>query len=149
MRSNDQHLDFDLELAKSESSDNPVYYIQYAHARVSSIFRKLEERGFTFNRAIGEAALVRLVEAPELELLRAITRYEEVLEASARNRAPHLLAHFLRDFAQLFQSYYNAQPIIVEDDEDLRSARLCLCESVRQVLANGLGLLGISAPDRM
>ncbi|MEM9301462.1 MAG: arginine--tRNA ligase [Pseudomonadota bacterium] len=149
MRSNDQHLDFDLELAKSESSDNPVYYIQYAHARVASIFRKLEERGFTFNRAIGEAALGRLSDDAELDILRAINNYREILDAAARNRAPHLLAHYLRDFAQLFQSYYNAQPIIVEDDEDLRSARLCLCAAVRQVLANGLGLLGIGAPERM
>lgn len=149
MRSVDQHLDFDLELAKSETADNPVYYIQYAHARVASLLRKLDERGLSFNLAIGEAALGRLAESGELDLLRSLSQYAETLEAAARNRAPHLLAHYLRDLAQAFQSYYNGSQVLVEDDEDLRCARLCLCLAVQQVLANGLQLLGISAPDRM
>ena len=149
MRSHDQHLDFDLELAKSQSADNPVYYIQYAHARVASLLGKLEERGLSYNQAIGEASLARLTAEHEMTILRELTHYPEILAAAGRKRGPQLLAHYLRDLAQTFQSYYNAEPILVDDDEDLRNARLSLALAVKQVLASGLSLLGVSQPERM
>ncbi|MDJ0653023.1 MAG: arginine--tRNA ligase [Xanthomonadales bacterium] len=148
MRSHDQHLDFDLDLAKSQSQDNPVYYIQYAHARVASMFRKLDDKGYSHNSAIGAAALERLTEPHENTVMRSLAQYPEVISAAARKRAPHLMAHYLRDLAQDFHSYYNAHQVLV-DDEDLRNARLNLSQAVGQVLANGLKLLGVSAPDSM
>lgn len=148
MRSHDQHLDFDLDLAKSRSNENPVYYIQYAHARICSVFRNLEAMDLTHNSAIGEAALDLLTEDRELALLRSASRYPEVIESSARLRAPHLMAHYLGDLATEFHGYYNAHQFLV-DDENLRNARLNLVEATRIVLVNGLGLLGISAPEEM
>ena len=148
MRSHEQHLDFDLDLAKTQSNDNPVYYIQYAHARVCSMFRKLDELGMVYNDAIGEAALDQLVEEQEYAVLRSLAYYPEIIATAARKRAPHQLAHFLRDLAQDFHSYYNAHHILIED-EDLRDARLNLSLAVKQVLANGLDLLGVSAPETM
>ncbi|NOR20896.1 MAG: arginine--tRNA ligase [Xanthomonadales bacterium] len=148
MRSHDQHLDFDLDLAKSKTNENPVYYIQYAHARICSVFRNLEQMNETHNPAIGEAALKLLTEANEINLLRALSRYPEVIESSARLRAPHQLAHYLQALATEFHAYYNSQQFLV-DDENVRNARLNLILATRYVLANGLGLLGISAPDTM
>lgn len=148
MRSHEQHLDFDLDLAKKHSQDNPVYYIQYAHARVASVFRKLEENGWHYNQAIGEAATDRLSEDHEAALLRAIARYPETIANAARNRSPHYVAHYLQDLAQDFHAYYNKHKVLVED-QDLRNARLVLSMAVKQVIANGLKLLGVSAPDRM
>lgn len=148
MRSHDQHLDFDLDLAKSRSNDNPVYYVQYAHARICSVFRNLEGMDLTWNAAIGEAALDKLTEERELALLRAVSRYPEVIESAARLRAPHLMAHYLSDLATEFHGYYNAHQFLV-DDENLRNARLNLVEATRVVLVNGLELLGISAPQEM
>jgi arginyl-tRNA synthetase len=148
MRSHEQHLDFDLDLAKSESNDNPVYYVQYAHARICSVFRNLEQMDLSHNAAIGEAALDQLTEDRELALLRAISRYPEVIESAARLRTPHLLAHYLGDLATEFHGYYNAHQFLV-DDENLRNARLNLIEASRITLGNGLGLLGISAPQEM
>ncbi|MEE4175061.1 MAG: arginine--tRNA ligase [Xanthomonadales bacterium] len=148
MRSHDQHLDFDLDLAKSRSNENPVYYVQYAHARICSVFRNLEGMDLTWNAAIGEAALDQLTEERELALLRAVSRYPEVIESAARLRAPHLMAHYLSDLATEFHGYYNAHQFLV-DDENLRNARLNLVEATRVVLVNGLELLGISAPQEM
>ena len=148
MRSNDQHLDFDLELAKSHSNDNPVYYIQYAHARVCSLFRQLTEKLWTFNRSAADAARTRLVEPAEQELLEEMMRFPEIVEAAAEQRGPQIVANYLRELAASFHSYYNAVPILVEE-EALRSARLGLCLGVKQVLANGLKLLGVSAPESM
>jgi arginyl-tRNA synthetase len=148
MRSHDQHLDFDLDLAKSRSNENPVYYVQYAHARICSVFRNLEGMDMTWNAAIGEAALDQLTEDRELALLRAVSRYPEVIESAARLRAPHLMAHYLSDVATEFHGYYNAHQFLV-DDENLRNARLNLIEATRVVLVNGLALLGISAPEEM
>ncbi len=148
MRSHDQHLDFDLDLAKSRSNDNPVYYIQYAHARISSVFRNLDQMDLTHNIPIGEAALDLLGEAHELELMRAISRYPEVIESAARLRAPHILAHYLDLLATEFHAYYNAHQFLV-DDENLRNARLNLILAAQRVLADGLGLLGIAAPEEM
>jgi arginyl-tRNA synthetase len=148
MRSHEQHLDFDLDLAKSRTNENPVYYIQYAHARICSVFRNLEQMDETHNQAIGEAALNLLTEPNEVLLLRALSRYPEVIESSARLRAPHQLAHYLQALATEFHAYYNSQQFLV-DDENIRNARLNLILATRIVLANGLALLGISAPDTM
>jgi arginyl-tRNA synthetase len=148
MRSNDQHLDFDLELAKSHSNDNPVYYIQYAHARVASVFRQLEEKSYAWDREAGLERLPRLTEMHEKALMSTLSRYPEVIELSASNRAPQHLVHYLRDLANEFHTYYNAHQFIV-DDADLRNARLTLIAATRQVIANGLGVLGVSAPDSM
>jgi arginyl-tRNA synthetase len=148
MRGNDQHLDFDLELAKSHSNDNPVYYVQYAHARVCALMRQLAEKLWSFNRTGADQARALLTHAQEDELLGELMRFPESIEAAAANRAPQVLATYLRELAASFHSYYNAVAILVPE-EDLRSARLGLCLAVRQVLANGLSLLGVSAPEKM
>ena len=148
MRSHEQHLDFDLDLAKSHTNENPVYYIQYAHARICSIFRNLELMNETHNQAIGEAALKLLTEPNEIKLLRALSRYPEIIESAARLRAPHLVAHYLQALATEFHAYYNSQQFLV-DDENIRNVRLNLILSTRIVLADGLKLLGISAPESM
>ncbi len=148
MRSHDQHLDFDLELAKSRASENPVYYIQYAHARIASVFRKLEETGQRHNLAIGESSIHRLDSDHEQELLRSLGRYPEVVESAAERRAAHLLAHYLYELAGQFHAWYNHSHFLV-DDEEVRNARLNLTTATGQVLRNGLSLLGVSAPEEM
>jgi arginyl-tRNA synthetase len=148
MRSNDQHLDFDLELAKSRSNDNPVYYIQYAHARVASVFRQLEEKSFVWDRSAGLTHLAKLTQIHETTLMGTLSRYPEIIELAANNRAPQHVVHYLRDLANEFHTYYNAHQFIVDED-DLRNARLSLIAATRQVIANGLGVLGVSAPDSM
>jgi arginyl-tRNA synthetase len=154
MRSHEQPLDFDLELAKTRSTENPVYYIQYAHARVASVLRQLAERGLAHDAAAGRAALARLTEPHEKRLLTAITRYPEVIELAAATRAPHALVNYLRELATEFHSLYAAgnenpaQRVIVEEAQ-LRDARLALLKGARQVIANGLALLGVSAPEAM
>jgi arginyl-tRNA synthetase len=148
MRKCEQHLDFDLELAKSQSADNPVYYIQYAHARIASVFRQLAEKGLVHDQASGLAHLGRLAESHEVELMDMLSRYAETLESAALAHEPHQLAHYLRELANALHTYYNAHPFIVEDAE-LRDARLALIRATQQVLANGLALLGVSAPERM
>jgi arginyl-tRNA synthetase len=148
MRSHEQHLDFDLDLAKSRANENPVYYIQYAHARIMSVFRELDTRGQRHNQAIGEAAVARLETEHEQQLLRQVGRFPEVIENAARQRAAHVMAHYLHDLAAGFHSWYNATLFLV-DDEDLRNARLNLVAAVGQVLRNGLDLIGVSAPEEM
>lgn len=148
MRSNDQHLDFDLELAKSRSNDNPVYYIQYAHARVCSVFRQLQEKSLSFDSDGGSAELTRLTEIHEKSLMTTLGRYPEIIELAAANRAPQHLVHYLRDLANEFHTYYNAHIFIV-DDEALRNARLFLIAATRTVIANGLRVIGVSAPESM
>ena len=148
MRSHDQPLDFDLELAKSRSNDNPVYYIQYAHARVASVMKQLAARELTFDRADGLANAGLLTGSHEQAVLNSLARYPEALEQSALNRAPHTLVHYLRDLANALHTYYNAEQFIVSDAK-LRNARLALVLGVQQVLRNGLTLLGVSAPESM
>jgi arginyl-tRNA synthetase len=147
-RSNDQHLDFDLELAKSHSNDNPVFYIQYAYARIASVFRQLEEKALQHDMANGLGNLAALGETQEKALLTTLSRYPEVILLAATNRAPQHLVHYLRDLANDFHSYYNAHAFIV-DDAALRDARLTLIHATRIVIANGLGILGVSAPEKM
>lgn len=148
MRKCEQHMDFDLDLAKSQSNDNPVYYIQYAHARVRSVFRQLAEKQLEWDQANGIAGMDALTEAHEDALLVRLSRYPEVVESAAFNHEPHQLSHYLRELANDFHTYYNAHTFIT-DDAGLRNARLCLIEATRQVIANGLQLLGVSAPDTM
>ena len=150
MRSNDQHLDFDLDIATSQSNDNPVYYIQYAHARIAQVFTKLEnEFSLRWDREAGIANLALLVEDHEKTLMTALSRYPEMLEIAAQNRAPQTLVHYLRDLANDFHSWYTAHRFIEVDDPGLREARLTLAKAAGVVIANGLGILGVSAPDTM
>jgi arginyl-tRNA synthetase len=146
--SHDQPLDFDLELAKSRTRDNPVYYIQYAHARVSSVMKQADARGYEYDREEGLANVAFLVGENEQALLKSVTRYPEALELAATNRAPHALAHYLRDLANNFHTYYNAEQFIVPDAK-MRNARLALVEATQQVVRNGLTLLGVSSPETM
>jgi len=148
LRSADQHMDFDLELAKSQSNDNPVYYVQYAHARVCSVFRQLSERGLAWDRRIGESNLECLTQDHEQALLSMLARYPEVVSSAAMGYTPHSLAHYLMDLARDFHTYYNAHQFIIED-QTLCQARLTLVAAVRQVIANGLFILGVSAPETM
>ena len=148
MRGNDQHLDFDLELAKSHSNDNPVYYIQYAHARIASLFRQLKDKGLAYNDGAAVSARKLLTTEAEDILLVELMRFPEMIEAAANGRAPQVMAHHLRDVAAAFHGFYNACPIL-SVEEELRQARLGLCKATQQVLANGLALLGVSAPESM
>ncbi len=148
MRKCEQHLDFDLDLAKSQSSDNPVYYVQYAHARVCSVFRQAGEKGIPVEISSGTTHLELLAEEHEQALLRTLSRYPEVVETAALNEEPHQLVHYLRELAQDFHTYYNAHQFLVEDSS-LRDARLKLILALQQAIRNGLNLLGVSAPERM
>ncbi len=148
MRKSEQHLDFDLDLAKSQSRDNPVYYIQYAYARVCSVVRQLREKEFSRDQQRGLAHLALLSDPHEDALLVALSRYPEVVEAAAISHEPHQLAHYLRELANAFHSYYNECRVLVAED-DLRDARINLSLATRQVIKNGLILLGVSAPEAM
>ncbi|MBK5969618.1 MULTISPECIES: arginine--tRNA ligase [Thiorhodovibrio] len=172
MRRCEQHLDFDLDLAKSQSNDNPVYYVQYAHARIESVLRQAADKGLAIEgtaamaRGVasdpadsgannaespgqqGISQLARLTEPHEQSLLRTLSRYPEVVLAAALESEPHQLTHYLRELATDFHAYYNAHQFIVED-ADLREARGALILAIRQVLRNGLGLIGVSAPEAM
>jgi arginyl-tRNA synthetase len=147
MRRSDSHLDFDLELAKRQSIENPVYYVQYAHARICSILRMAAERGHAVP-GYHEASLDRLTLSEETDLIKSITRFPEVVEGSARSLEPHRLTFYLNGLAALFHSYYNRNKVL-SDDPDVSGARLFLVQSVRIVLQNALGLLGVSAPESM
>ncbi|WP_438969613.1 arginine--tRNA ligase [Methylophaga sp.] len=148
MRGADQHMDFDLELAKSQSNDNPVYYVQYAHARVCSVFRQLAERGQGWDKEEGLKHLARLTESHEEALMTMLAKYPEVLENAALNHTPHMLAHYLTDLARDFHTYYNAHQFII-DDYELCQARLTLITAVRQIIVNALNVMGVSAPESM
>ena len=148
MRKCEQHMDFDLDLAKSQSNDNPVYYIQYAHARVCSVLRQLAEKNMSHDIAAGNENLALLTESHETDLATQLVKYPEVVEKAAVNAEPHLLVHYLRELANQFHTYYNAHQFIVEDD-DIRNARLNLISAASQVIHNGLHLLGVSAPESM
>lgn len=147
-RKPEQHMEFDLDLAKSESNDNPVYYIQYAHARICSVLRQLKERGLTWNEEEGLANLELLTEPHEQSLISLLDRYPDLIEAAANTCDPHQIAFYLRELATGLHSYYNAVQLLCEN-QALRGARLCLLSAVRQVLANGMDLLGVSAPESM
>jgi len=148
MRRSEQHMDFDLKLATSKSNENPVFYVQYAYARVCSVLRQLDEKGWERNLLLGMESLAKLTEEHEILLLGTLGRYPEVLERAALQYEPHLMVHYLRDLAHEFHTYYNAHQFLV-DDASIRDARLNLVCAVKQVLANGLGLLNINAPESM
>jgi arginyl-tRNA synthetase len=144
MRSSESHLDFDLDLAKKESSENPVYYIQYAYARIGSIFRKAQEEGITQSR--NNLALLKAPE--EIDLVKKLLLFPEVLEDSAQSLAPHKVAYYLQELAAQFHVYYN-KCRVVDENKDISGARLYLITCAQTVLGNGLKLLGVSAPERM
>ena len=144
----DTEFVFDVDLALAQSEENPVYYVQYAHARVCSVFRQLREKGLTHDRALGTQHLALLTEAHEKALIRRLTSFGELLAIAARALEPHQIAHYLRELAGDFHTYYNAQKFIV-DDPNLRNARLTLVAATRQVIANGLQVLGVNAPETM
>ena len=146
LRKSEQHMDFDLDLAKSKTNENPVFYIQYAYARISSVFRQVQDKGINFNHKGADLSL--LLEESEKTILRELNRYRGVIETSALQYEPHQLAYYLRDLAAHFHSYYNACPFILED-QNLTLARLSLIYATKQVLENGLHILGVSAPDSM
>jgi arginyl-tRNA synthetase len=148
MRKAEQHLEFDMDLAKSESSANPVYYIQYAHARICNVFKKMNARGLSFDSNESLKYLSRLDEEKEQQIIKLLSRYGEVVLSAATGYEPHQLSFYLRELATDFQSYYDSSQFIV-DDAELRSARLCLVSAIRQVLKNGLNLLGVTAPEEM
>jgi len=148
MRKCEQHLDFDLDLAKSQSNENPVYYIQYAHARICSVFRELNEKNMTHDEPVGEANLALLNSPQESAIMSTLARFPEVVENAAMNYEPHNIPHYLRELANEFHTYYNAQKFIVED-EATRNARLYLIKAVRQVIQNGMRLIGVSTPEAM
>jgi len=147
-RKPDSQLTFDIDLARSQSNDNPVYYVQYAHARICSLLRQAGEKGFAHDAANGLASLDRLDDTPAQDLMRELSRYPEVVEAAGTTLEPHLVAQYLRELANAFHGWYHASPVLVEDAA-LRDARLALALATRQVLANGLDLLGVSAPEKM
>jgi len=146
LRKSEQHMDFDLDLAKSKTNENPVFYIQYAHARICSVFRQANEKGFESN--LEDANLSLLTEEVEKNILRELSRYKSVIESAAIQYEPHQLAYYLRDLATQFHSYYNACTFILED-QDLTQARLSLIHAAKQILRNGLSILGVGAPESM
>jgi arginyl-tRNA synthetase len=144
LRKSDQHLDFDLDLAKSQSNDNPVYYIQYAHARICSVFEQAKQDSTILSTADTSV----LTSTYEAALLKQLSQYPQIVEHAARELSPHLIAFYLKELAGSFHSYYNAEQFLVSD-EKIKLARLALISAVRQVLYNGLTMLGVSAPQKM
>lgn len=147
-RKAEQHMDFDLDLAKSQSKDNPVYYIQYAHARICSMLRKLKDSELQVDSETGFETLRASSHESEIDLAKRLTNYPDQLETAALNLEPHVLTHYLRDLAGDFHAYYNSNKVLV-DDADTRNARVTLSLAVKQVLQNGLKLLGVNAPEQM
>jgi arginyl-tRNA synthetase len=149
MRKADSHLDFDLELAKKESTENPVFYVQYAHARIASVFEQARQKKFILDDLDRQSTeLERLTLREELDLIKAVVQFPEAVENGATQLEPHYLVAYLLDLAGQFHRYYNRYRIISED-EPLTGARLLLVHNVQQALGRGLELLGISAPLRM
>ncbi|MDH3387635.1 MAG: arginine--tRNA ligase [Gammaproteobacteria bacterium] len=146
MRKAEQHMDFDLDLAREQSSDNPVYYLQYAHARICSVRRQCAEKGIEVSTQT--ANLLRLDNEHEQALIKQLSLFPERVESAANRREPHLVVNYLRELANHFHSWYNAHQFIVGDTE-LRDARIALAAAVAQVLRNGLNLMGVSAPEKM
>ena len=148
MRKSDQHMDFDLKLATSKTNENPVYYVQYAHARICSVLRQLDEKGLERDLHLGMENLDKLTEQHETALITMLSKYTEILERSALQHEPHQLIQYLRELANHFHSYYNAHQFLIED-VGLRNARLNLICASKQIFANGLSLLNINTPEAM
>ncbi|MEL1263144.1 arginine--tRNA ligase [Pseudoxanthomonas putridarboris] len=147
-RKPDSQLTFDIDLARQQSNDNPVFYVQYAHARVCSLLRQAAEKGYTYDQGHALNHLALLDDDTSLSLMVELSRYPEVVEAAGESLEPHTIAQYLRDLAYAFHTWYAGTPVLVEDAA-LRDARLALALAVRQALANGLDLLGVSAPEKM
>jgi arginyl-tRNA synthetase len=153
-RRSTSQMTFDLELAKSKTIDNPVYYVQYAHARICSTFRKLDELNRTYDQAEGLSSLSKLVLEQELALMDKMNQYPGLIDIAAKNCEPHVIAHYLRELASALHGYYqagsdNADHRWIVDDQQLCNARMCLIQSVKQVIVNGLGMLAVNAPEKM
>jgi len=153
-RRSTSQMTFDLELAKSKTVDNPVYYVQYAHARICSAFRKLEESGKTYDQALGLNHLDKLTLDQELALMDKMNQYAGLIDIAAKNCEPHVLAHYLRDLASDLHGYYQAGSDSADhrwivDDANLCNARMCLINAVKQIISNGLAMLAVSAPEKM
>lgn len=146
-RKPEQHLDFDLDLAKSQSTENPVYYVQYAHARVCSVFEQAKQRGIDTSK-VCESDSSLLKEEHEKELAKALAKFPEIVATAARNLEPHHIVYYLRNVSNRLHTYYNAHNVLGTERE-LRNARLNLMDATRQVIANGLNLIGVSAPEQM
>ena len=147
-RKPDSQLTFDIDLARQQSNDNPVFYVQYAHARVCSLLRQAGEKGYAYDQTNGLANLARLGDETSLQLMVELSRYPEVVEAAGESLEPHVVAQYLRELAYAFHTWYAGTPVLT-DDAQARDARLALALAVRQALANGLDLLGVSAPEKM
>jgi arginyl-tRNA synthetase len=148
MRKCEQHMDFDLDLAKSQSNDNPVYYVQYAHARICSVFQQAAEQSINLESDPAAVDYALLKEPHEQALITNLAKYPESLEAAALHEEPHQLTHYLRQLANDFHTYYNAHKFLIPQ-APLRNARLQLILATRQVIRNGLSLIGVSAPEKM
>jgi arginyl-tRNA synthetase len=148
MRKSEQPMDFDLELAKAQSNDNPVYYVQYAYARICSVFKQLLDRNEAYDEADGLKNLALLIQPHERQLLNTLSRYPDIIINAAIQYEPHLLTNYLRELAADFHAYYNSHQFLVEEAA-LRNARLALISAAKQILLNGFSLLGITAPESM
>ena len=147
-RKGEQHLDFDLDLAKKQNQENPLYYIQYAHARICSLFQKLNVEKKSYKEKIAIENLNNLNDGLEIEMMKILSQYSEVIAKSAKNYEPHLICYYLRELASSFHSYYNNQKILVENQRELQP-KLFMLSAIRQVIFNGLTILGISSPTSM
>ena len=147
-RKADQHLDFDLDLAKSQTKDNPLYYIQYAHARICGVFETLKKEGRKLNQDLGLDNLDLLNLDKEIEIQKMLLQYPEVISRAAEHSEPHLICYYLKDLSGLFHSYYNSERFLVDNDK-LMNSRLFLLKGTKQVISNGLEILGIDAPQSM
>ena len=147
-RSHDQHLDFNLDLAKSRNNENPVYYIQYAYARIHRVLKELKNNGFAFDKQSGISNLEKLSEKHETDIITKLSDYPSIIEQSAKKKAIHSVANYLVELAQLIHSYYNAHRFIV-DNPELRNARIALITAASYIINNGLYILGVSAPEKM
>ena len=147
-RKADQHLDFDLDLAKSQTKDNPLYYIQYAHARICGVFETLKKEGRKLNQDLGLDNLDLLNLDKEIEIQKMLLQYPEVISRAAKHSEPHLICYYLKDLSGLFHSYYNSERFLVDNDK-LMNSRLFLLKGTKQVISNGLEILGIAAPESM
>ena len=148
-RKSDSHLDFDLELVKQKSMDNPVYYVQYAHARICSVLRKAGERGIAVPEKATEEILAAIEADSELDLIKLLDQFEDVVDSAARQLAPHQISFYVQELASALHSFYANNPILNAKDENVVAARLCLLKSVAKVIRNGLNLVGVEAPESM
>ncbi|MFL2701448.1 MAG: DALR anticodon-binding domain-containing protein, partial [Gammaproteobacteria bacterium] len=144
-RKADQHLEFDLELAKEQTKDNPLYYIQYAHARICSVFNKVE---YDLEEGHEKVDLSLLTAEKEIEIQKQLATFPALIEKAAKSNDPHLICYYLKDLASLFHSYYNSEKFIIEDSS-LMISRMFLLKGVKQVIFNGLEILGVSSPEAM